>query len=189
MKRYSGIYGPLAPSTGGGGSITPEQIQAAVDAYLTENPIEPGATEEQAEQIEKNRQNIELKLDKLQGAENSGKILGIGEDGNVIPVDAPSGGGSVETAIDHGTGDTTFELTPNVFHKWNKVATLALTLGAETPDVVNEYHFAFDSGSTATALSLPESVMTDITVEPNTHYECSIVDNYMVFNDWGLVNA
>lgn len=33
------------------------------------------------------------KLDKQQGAENNGKILGIGADGNVIPVEKPSGGG------------------------------------------------------------------------------------------------
>lgn len=40
---------------------------------------------------------INNKLDKNQGSSNSGKVLGIGSDGNVIPVDAPTGGGgSVE---------------------------------------------------------------------------------------------
>lgn len=42
----------------GGGSVTPEQIQQAVDAYLEENPVQPGATVEQAEQIERNKQDI-----------------------------------------------------------------------------------------------------------------------------------
>ena len=42
----------------GGGSVTPEQIQQAVDAYLEENPVQPGATVEQAAQIEKNKQDI-----------------------------------------------------------------------------------------------------------------------------------
>ena len=36
---------------------------------------------------------MESKLNKQQGAENNGKILGIGADGNVIPVEKPSGGG------------------------------------------------------------------------------------------------
>lgn len=36
-----------------------ENIKNAVDAYLTENPVEPGATKEQAEQIEANRKAIE----------------------------------------------------------------------------------------------------------------------------------
>lgn len=88
------------------------------------------------------------------------------------------------TAIDHGTADTTFTLPPNQYHTWGEVAALTLTLAAEESGVVNEYHFAFDSGATATTLSLPESVQTDIVVEPNTHYECSIIDNYMTFRDW-----
>lgn len=37
----------------GGGSVTPEQIQAAVDAYLTENPVS-GMTEEQEQQLNQN---------------------------------------------------------------------------------------------------------------------------------------
>lgn len=44
---------------GGGGTVTPEQIQAAVDAYLEENPVQAGATEEQAAQIEANKDAIE----------------------------------------------------------------------------------------------------------------------------------
>ena len=40
------------------GGATPEQIQQAVDAYLEENPVQPGATVEQATQIEQNKQDI-----------------------------------------------------------------------------------------------------------------------------------
>lgn len=42
-----------------GSEITPEQIQEAVDTYLEENPVEAGATEEQAAQIEENKEAIE----------------------------------------------------------------------------------------------------------------------------------
>ena len=35
-----------------------EQIANAVNEYLTENPVEPGATIEQAGQIEQNKQDI-----------------------------------------------------------------------------------------------------------------------------------
>lgn len=76
------------------GGITPEQIQTAVDDYLSRNPITPGATEEQARQIETNSRNIETKLNKNQGEENNGKILGINETGEVVPIDSPSGGGT-----------------------------------------------------------------------------------------------
>ena len=88
------------------------------------------------------------------------------------------------TQTDHGTADTTFELPPNQYHTWGEVASLTLTLGAETSGVANGYWFSFDSGDTATTLSLPETVQADIVVEPNTHYECMIVNDYMTFYDW-----
>lgn len=92
---------------------------------------------------------------------------------------------SSETAqVDHGTADTTFELPANQYHTWGEVASLTITLGAETSGQANGYWFSFDSGDTATTLSLPETVKTDIVVEPNMHYECSIVGNYMTFEEW-----
>ena len=88
------------------------------------------------------------------------------------------------TQVDHGTADTTFELPANQYHTWGEVTSLTLTLGAETSGQANGYWFSFDSGDTATTLSLPETVKTDIVVEPNMHYECSIVGNYMTFEEW-----
>lgn len=90
------------------------------------------------------------------------------------------------TKVDHGTADTTITLPPNQYHIWGEVPSLVLTLGEEISGITNEFHFAFDSGATATTLSLPQTVKTDIVVEPNTHYECSIVNGYMVFREWGL---
>ena len=260
-----------------GGSITPEQIQEAVDKYLTENPVQAGATEEQAQQIEQNKQNIETlsnnKLDKNQGIENSGKFLSIGLDGNVITEDIDSytkkesderfankddipkklpnpnvltftgavedtydgsesktiniptsstyelpkmtdtvlGGGkaiaktdeSVPVSIDengqlfvpeqgsvgideidHGTSDTTFALTPNIMHKWGEVESLDLTLSEGTEGIVNEYMFSFISGATATQLSLPATVNGIPVIEPNSIYQCSIVDNCFAYGRW-----
>lgn len=54
-----GLYGNLVPGSGGGGEpVSPEQIEVAVNKYLTENPVQAGATEEQAHQIEQNKQDI-----------------------------------------------------------------------------------------------------------------------------------
>lgn len=88
------------------------------------------------------------------------------------------------TQVDHGTADTTFELPPNQYHTWGSVASLTLTLGTGTSGQANGYWFGFDSGDTATTLSLPETIVTDIVIEPNMHYECSIVGNYMTFEEW-----
>lgn len=69
-----------------------------------------------------------------------------------------SGGSGAYTQVNHGTSDTTFTLTPNTFHVWDEVPSLTLTLGEETAGVANEFLFQFTSGSTATSLTLPDSI-------------------------------
>lgn len=90
----------------------------------------------------------------------------------------------ITSRVDHGTADTTLELPPNQYHTWGEVASLTITLGAGTSGQANGYWFSFDSGDTATTLSLPQIIQTDIVVEPNMHYECSIMGNYMSFEEW-----
>lgn len=41
-----------------GGEISPEEIKAAVNEYLEKNPVLPGATTEQAQQIEQNKIDV-----------------------------------------------------------------------------------------------------------------------------------
>ena len=82
----------------GGGTITPEQIQAAVDQYLTENPVS-GMTEEQVAQLNQATEDILTKVDKDQGTENAGKVLGIGSDGMVTPVEGTDTQKQLENAI------------------------------------------------------------------------------------------
>lgn len=114
--------------------------------------------------------------------ENKPTINGVEVSGNKTSADYKI---SAETSqIDHGTADTTFELPPNQYHTWGEISSLTLTLGADTSGQANGYWFSFDSGDTATTLSLPESIKTDIVTEPNTHYECIIVGNYITFYEW-----
>lgn len=81
--------------------------------------------------------------------------------------------------VNHGTGDTTFTLTPNTFHVWDKVTSLTLNLGSETSGVANEYLFQFTSGSTATSLTLPNSIKwvngSAPTIAKNMIYQVSIL--------------
>lgn len=74
-----------------------------------------------AEYYEKNLQEIAqaiaTKLDKNQGTGNAGKILGIGEDGNVVPQDKPSGS---TVTVDDALSST------SVNPVQNKVVTAAL---------------------------------------------------------------
>ena len=113
---------------------------------------------------------------------NKPKINGVEVSGDKTSTDYNISSGTAQ--VDHGSSDTTFELPPNQYHTWGEVASLTLTLGSGTDGQVNGYWFSFDSGDTATTLSLPESIKTDIVVEANTHYECIIIGNYMTFCDW-----
>ena len=87
------------------------------------------------------------------------------------------GSSSAYTEVNHGTSDSTFELTPNTFHVWDEVASLDLSLGAETSGVANEYLFQFTSGSTPTTLTLPDGIKfsEDLTIEANKIYQISIL--------------
>lgn len=99
----------------------------------------------------------------------------------------PSGSGNGAYAlVEHGTNDTTFMLTPNTFHVWGEVNSLALTLGGETSGVANEYLFQFTSGSEPTTLILPDNVKfnSDFTIEENKIYQISILNGLGTAMSW-----
>lgn len=127
------------------------------------------------------------KLDKQQGVENKGKILEIGEDGNVQPQLKPKtlpnpqkltfngavtaeydGSGAVTVTIPETNQieriekldhDIAVELIPNKLYVFPEMSELTITLGAiSNAEITNEYHFIFKSGTTPTVLSIPESV-------------------------------
>lgn len=91
-----------------------------------------------------------------------------------------SGGSGAYAEVSHGTGDTAFALTPNTFHVWDEVAELDLSFADENVGVANEYLFQFESGATATSLTLPDTVQWvngEPAIEPNKTYQVSIVNN------------
>lgn len=106
----------------------------------------------------------------------------VGQQGYLTQHQDISGKADKVAVVDHGTGDTAFELTPNTFHKWGVVASLTLTLASGTAGYLSEYMFEFQSGSTATSLSLPSTVtwVNTPTIEANKTYQVSIVDNIAI---------
>lgn len=89
--------------------------------------------------------------------------------------------------VEHGTSDTTLELSPNVLHRWGPVVSLTLTLGTAEAGYAAEYMVEFVSGSTPTSLHLPATVKFDdkieldannqLTIEANKIYQLSIEHN------------
>lgn len=80
--------------------------------------------------------------------------------------------------INKGTSDTTFTILPNRKYVWGEVASLTITLGQEIAGVVNTYYFQFDSGNTATTLTLPSTIKWNydeqLEILPNTRYQINI---------------
>lgn len=126
-------------------------------------------------------QDISGKQDKLVSGTNIKTINGTSllGSGNITIEGGSGGGSSAYSEVSHGTSDTTFALTPNVFHIWEEVASLTLTLGDETAGVANEFLFQFNSGETTTTLTLPDTLKwandSVPTIEANKIYQISIL--------------
>lgn len=85
--------------------------------------------------------------------------------------------------------DTTPALNPNTFYVFPEMASLTPTLNTPSDaTIVNEYHFIFDSGATATVLTLPATVLQPdgFTVEANMRYEVSILEGAMTAQGWAV---
>ena len=84
-----------------------------------------------------------------------------------------------------GSG-TSVTLDPNKFYVFGEVAELDVSFAAGVAGQVNEYHFSFISGATATVLSLPVDVVMPygFDVIANRVYEFSIVNNKGCYELW-----
>lgn len=166
-------------------SLKPDEVYALLKKQIEQGGGSPGPQGVGIQKIEKTKTEglVDTYTITLTNGQTSTFTVTNGEKGDKGDP-GEKGDPEITSQVDHGTSDTTFTLPPNQYHTWGEVASLTLTLGAETSGQVNGYWFSFDSGDTATTLSLPETVKTDIVVEPNMHYECSIVGNYMTFEEW-----
>ena len=91
--------------------------------------------------------------------------------------------------ITKASTDTTATIEPNKLYVFPEMSALTITLAAITDNtIVNEYHFIFESGATATVLTLPASVLQPdgFTVEANMHYEISILEGAMTAQGWAV---
>lgn len=86
--------------------------------------------------------------------------------------------------VSGGSGTVTKQLSPNTLYEFGECTSLTITLASEISGIRNEYMFEFVSGSTATTLSIPQSVGwmggEAPTIEANKTYQCSIVNNIAV---------
>ncbi len=137
-------------------------------------------------------QDISGKQDKLVSGTNIKTINGESVLGSGDITITSSGGAYPE--VNHGTGDTTFTLTPNTFHVWDEVTSLTLNFGSGISGVANEYLFQFTSGPTATSLTLPDDIKwandNVPTIKANMIYQVSVLRglaSVLEFNNISLI--
>lgn len=74
--------------------------------------------------------------------------------------------------------DTSIILESDKFFVFPEMATLTVA--------GSDGHFRFTSGETATQLTLPDSVHSDLAIESNRVYEVSILDSYLAWTSWAV---
>lgn len=101
------------------------------------------------------------------------------------------GSGSVTPAtprVAMTASDTTPSLDPNKLYVFPEMVTLTPTLATPTDNtIVNEYHFIFTSGATATTTTFPAIPgLDDFAAEANMVYEVSILEGLSLVTSWAV---
>lgn len=106
-----------------------------------------------------------------------------------VTIPEGSGGSNGTVRIEKLSTDTAVELEPNKLYIFPEMAELTITL-AEPSDtgIANEYHFVFQSGATATTLSIPDTVKipSGFSVDVNKIYEISILEGCLCVQSWAV---
>lgn len=85
--------------------------------------------------------------------------------------------------------DAEAALEPGKLYVFPEMAELTITLAAPTDTAVaSEYHFVFQSGATATSLSLPDTIKlpSGFTVDASKIYEISILEECLCAQSWAV---
>lgn len=97
--------------------------------------------------------------------------------GPLVPEVTNSSAGDVSAALDAG----------KLYHFTGALTSLTITLNAAGTGIIPQYHFDFDSGSTAPTVTLPGTVTMQggtFTPEASKHYEIDILNGYGVSLAW-----
>ena len=117
-----------------------------------------------------------------------------------------SNDGTTVTVIDLASNDAvsveskTFQLEPTVAIVSGATPTISpqnhveyvcgtlTSLTVSSPPVTGSYVIKFDSGSTATTTTIPNTIhgLESFAAEVNTHYEINVEDNYAVIGSWAV---
>lgn len=104
-----------------------------------------------------------------------------------VTIPEGSGGSGGTVRIEKLSTDTAVELEPNKLYIFPEMSELTITLAEPTDTgIANEYHFVFQSGATATTLTIPDAIKipSGFTVDTNKIYEISIMEGCLCSQSW-----
>ena len=109
--------------------------------------------------------------------------------GKVTGENGLDGASGVPVRIEKTSEDMVVELEANRLYVFPEMTSLTYTLAApEDTEMVNEYHFIFASGATATEVVHPEGVTVPdgMSIESNKVYEISILEGCLAYQRWAV---
>ena len=92
-----------------------------------------------------------------------------------------------KTKYEMTSSDTDVILQPNIFYLFPEMTDLTISFAEPiNTTVIQEYHFRFESGETATTLILPDTVRlpSDFSISINEIYEISILEGCLCCQSW-----
>lgn len=115
----------------------------------------------------------------------------IGENGNWWIGEVDTGVSAEHVLVERvemTSDDTAVELEANKLYVFPEMETLELTLAdPDDTSIVSEYHVMFQSGATATTLTLPDTINTgSLTIEASKVYELSIMEGMLTYQSWAV---
>lgn len=150
--------------------IPQEKVSSAVEEYMAKNPI-----------------NIPKTLPNPQALTITyGNQTHTYDGSEALAITIETGG--IER-IEKLSTDTTVTLDPNKLYIFPEMS--ELTIALEEPSdtgIANEYHFVFQSGATATTLSIPDTIKipSGFSVDVNKIYEISILEGCLCAQSWAV---
>lgn len=192
------------------GAISQNDLQAATDTALAQakasgefngSPGAPGADGKSAYQYAQDAgytgtesdfstrlaTEIPTTLPNPQKLTFSGAVSAEYDGSGAVTVEIPENSGESMVRIEKNADDTTVEIQPNTLYIFPEMLSLTYTLAAAVDGVASEYHFVFQSGSTATELVHPENVkIGSFAVESGYIYEISIMENLLCSQNWKI---
>ena len=178
-KGEQGIQGPVGPAG-------PQGEKGEKGEAGTQGEKGPAGLKGESGKDGRGITSVTIKTDgHLQIDYNDGTNVDVGK---VTGNDGLDGVSGVPVRVEKTASDTTVELEPNKLYVFPEMASLTYTLAAPADtSVANEYHFIFQSGTTATELVHPTGVNTgNFTVDANKVYEVSILDGLLTSQNWSV---